>query len=67
MDFTSARVSPTAPRQGYRVVTARSYHVGGVNALLLDGSVRFVGSTIARDTWRALGTRAGGEVANLDD
>lgn len=67
VDFTSARVSPTAPRHGYRVVTARSFHPGGVNALLLDGSVRFVGSTIARDTWRAFGTRAGGEVAILED
>lgn len=65
VDFTSARVSPTAPRHGYRVVTARSFHPGGVNALLLDGSVRFVGSTIARDTWRAIGTRGGGETANF--
>ena len=62
VDFTSARVSPTAPRHGYRVVTSRSYHPGGVNALLLDGSVRFVASSIEQGTWRALGTREGGEV-----
>ncbi len=62
IDFTSARVSPTAPRHGYRVVTARSYHPGGVNALLLDGSVRFVSSIVSQPTWRALGTRDGGEV-----
>lgn len=67
VDFTSARVSPTAPRQSYRVVTARSYHTGGVNTLLLDGSVRFVGSSVTRDLWRALGTRSGGEVAMLED
>jgi prepilin-type N-terminal cleavage/methylation domain-containing protein/prepilin-type processing-associated H-X9-DG protein len=67
VDFTSARVTPTSPPHGYRVVTARSYHAGGVNALLLDGSVRFVSSAIARDTWRAIGTRAGGEVAALDE
>lgn len=66
VNFTSARVSPTAPRHGYRVVTSRSYHPGGVNALLLDGSVHFVSSSIAQATWRALGTRAGGEVALLD-
>jgi hypothetical protein len=35
-----------------------------VNALLLDGSTRFVPSTIAQSVWRALGTRAGGEIAN---
>ncbi len=67
VDFTSARVSPTAPRQAYRVVTARSFHANGVNALLLDGAVRFVSSSIARDTWRAIGTRAGGEVATLEE
>jgi prepilin-type N-terminal cleavage/methylation domain-containing protein/prepilin-type processing-associated H-X9-DG protein len=62
VDFTSARVSPTAPRHSYRVVTARSYHTGGVNAALLDGSVRFVSNSIPQPLWRALGTRAGGEV-----
>ena len=41
---------------------ARSYHPGGVNVLLADGSVRFVRNTIDAATWRALGTRAGGEV-----
>jgi prepilin-type N-terminal cleavage/methylation domain-containing protein/prepilin-type processing-associated H-X9-DG protein len=46
----------------YAAVTARSYHSGGVNALMLDGSVRFVSDTIPVATWRALGTRAGGEV-----
>ena len=67
VDFTSARISPSAPRHSYRVVTARSFHNNGVNALLLDGSVRFVGSTITRDLWRAFGTRAGGEVAMFED
>jgi prepilin-type N-terminal cleavage/methylation domain-containing protein/prepilin-type processing-associated H-X9-DG protein len=42
--------------------TARSWHSGGVNILLVDGSVRFVRDTIPLPTWRALGTRAGGEV-----
>jgi prepilin-type processing-associated H-X9-DG protein len=46
------------------VVTARSYHPGGVNALLLDGSPRFVPSTIAQSVWRSLGTLAGEEIAN---
>ena len=67
VDFTSARVSPTAPQHVYRVVTARSYHSGGVNALLLDGSIRLVSSAIVRDVWRALGTRSGGEVADIEE
>lgn len=41
---------------------ARSLHVGGVNVLYCDGSVRFVGDNIALPTWRAMATRAGGEV-----
>ena len=45
----------------YVSATARSYHAGGVNALLMDGSVRFVNNSISQATWRALGTRNGGE------
>ncbi|MFO0938962.1 MAG: DUF1559 domain-containing protein [Gemmataceae bacterium] len=41
---------------------ARSYHTGGVNVLLGDGSVRFVRDGIDAGTWRALATRAGNEV-----
>jgi prepilin-type N-terminal cleavage/methylation domain-containing protein/prepilin-type processing-associated H-X9-DG protein len=41
---------------------ADSYHSGGVNTLMGDGSVRFIKSTVSRQTWWALGTKAGGEV-----
>jgi len=41
---------------------ARSYHPGGVNTLLSDGSVRFVKDSISQNTWWSLGTRANGEV-----
>jgi prepilin-type N-terminal cleavage/methylation domain-containing protein len=43
-------------------MTARSPHPGGVTLLLCDGSVRFVRDGVALETWRALSTRAGGEV-----
>jgi prepilin-type processing-associated H-X9-DG protein len=42
---------------------ARSRHAGGVNAAMCDASVRFVVDGIDLRTWRALGTRDGGEVA----
>ena len=46
-----------------RIATsANSGHTNGVNLLLFDGSVRFVSNNIDLTTWRALGTRAGGEV-----
>ena len=44
------------------IATARAIHPGGVNALMGDGSTRFVTGSIQRAVWRALGTRAGGEL-----
>jgi prepilin-type N-terminal cleavage/methylation domain-containing protein/prepilin-type processing-associated H-X9-DG protein len=41
---------------------ARSGHIGGVNAALADGSVRFFNNRIDLATWRGMGTRANGEV-----
>lgn len=43
---------------------ARSNHPAGVQATLLDGSVRFVAETVDLNTWRATATRAGGEVVD---
>ena len=62
VDFTSRREGKTATLPTYSAITARSFHDGGVNALLLDGSVRFVADGVSQAAWRALGTRAGGEV-----
>lgn len=47
---------------GFGIATARSFHPGGVNAVMGDGSVRFMKSSIARGVWRALGTRNGDEL-----
>jgi prepilin-type processing-associated H-X9-DG protein len=41
---------------------ARSYHPGGVNAAMADGSVNFFNNTIDTFTWQSLGTQAGGEM-----
>jgi len=40
-----------------------SFHPGGANFALVDGSVRFISETIEMDTYRALSTRRGNEVA----
>jgi prepilin-type N-terminal cleavage/methylation domain-containing protein/prepilin-type processing-associated H-X9-DG protein len=46
--------------------TANSYHPGGVNLGLCDGSVRFVKESVSLPTWRAIGSRNGGEVISSD-
>lgn len=43
-------------------MAARSYHVGGVHALLGDGAVRFVSDNVDGEVWRAVGTTNRGEV-----
>ena len=43
-------------------MTARSYHEGIVQVLLMDGSARAINENIDRNIWRGLGTRQGGEV-----
>ena len=48
------------------LVSARSYHTGGVNLLLADGALRFVSNSVSITPWRAYSTIQGGEVANLD-
>jgi prepilin-type N-terminal cleavage/methylation domain-containing protein len=64
VDFVSATEANLGDT--YAAVTSRSFHTGGVNALLMDGSARFVNNGISTATWRALGTRAGGDVPGSD-
>ena len=47
-------------------IDAQSNHSGGVNALMADGSARFIKDSVSPQTWWALGTRAGGEVVSSD-
>ena len=48
------------------LVTASSNHPGGVNCLFMDGTVRFVKSTINYQTWYAIATPDLGEVFSAD-
>ena len=48
-------------------VSAASRHIGGVQGMLGDGSIRVVNDSIDLSVWRALGSRASGEVANLEN
>jgi prepilin-type N-terminal cleavage/methylation domain-containing protein len=54
---------PNAPcSAGTPLLSARSNHVGGVQVVLADGSVRFVSSNISLATWQALGTMNTGDI-----
>jgi prepilin-type N-terminal cleavage/methylation domain-containing protein len=44
---------------------ARSFHVGGVNATLGDGSGRFVSENVAADVWRSTNSVNDGNVKSL--
>lgn len=64
MDITGQREKLGGPT--FSSITARSKHPGGVNALVGDGSVRFVKDGIAGSVWRAVGTVSGGEIVSAE-
>lgn len=43
------------------IMTARSYHSGGVNVLMGDGQVRFVSDGVDEKIWRSIASRNGQE------
>jgi prepilin-type N-terminal cleavage/methylation domain-containing protein/prepilin-type processing-associated H-X9-DG protein len=61
VDWVSGLDGSSTTATSYAAMTARSYHSNGVNTMFMDGSVRFITSAIDPTTWRALGTRNGGE------
>jgi prepilin-type processing-associated H-X9-DG protein len=46
------------------MMTARSWHGGGVNVLMADGSTRFMQDSVDLHVWRSLGTRNGRELVD---
>lgn len=48
------------------MIGASSNHSGGVNVGMLDGSVRFVKSSVSPPTWWSIATKAGGEIVSAD-
>jgi len=66
VDKTVVSINPPCDGLGDEFNGARSYHSGGVNCLLGDGSVRFIKNSISVPTWRALSTIDAGEVISAD-
>jgi prepilin-type processing-associated H-X9-DG protein len=50
----------------FRTCGFKSWHPGGANFLMGDGSVKFMKQTINFQVFNHLGTRAGGEVVSAD-
>jgi type II secretory pathway pseudopilin PulG len=55
----------TDPKGFYLQYAARSWHTGGVNAGLADGSIRFIPNQINLEIWRAAGSTNGSEISSL--
>jgi len=55
-----------AGRPTYAIVTSRSHHPGSVTVVNMDGSVQSVSDLIELSVWRAMATRAGGEIAGAE-
>jgi prepilin-type N-terminal cleavage/methylation domain-containing protein/prepilin-type processing-associated H-X9-DG protein len=49
---------------GRGATTATSFHPGGVNVLMADGTVRFVSDGVDRDIWWAIASTAGQETVS---
>lgn len=63
-EFDDCMPNPAAPcviSDELMVLHARSYHPGGANVIMADGSVRFVSENIDTEVFRAAGSRAGNE------
>ncbi|MBX6313146.1 MAG: DUF1559 domain-containing protein [Isosphaeraceae bacterium] len=64
LNYVSVPESKGGPT--FAAVNSRSYHPGGVNVLLGDGSVKFIKDSIPGPIWRGLGSVNGGEVISSD-
>ena len=62
IDFISRREGGSTTQVTYAANTARSFHTGMVNAVMVDGASRSISNNINLTIWRGLGTRAGREV-----
>jgi len=60
IDYTSNREGKTIDKITFAAVTSRSYHIGHVNVLLMDGSTRGISDNLNLSLWRNLGNRRDG-------
>lgn len=63
-DISPCRLTSAGNWSGVWLQLARSYHTGGVNLAMVDGSTKFISDDIDRDIWHALATPDGGELVS---
>lgn len=61
-DYTSCREDKTCTGPTFAAITARSYHTGVVQTVLMDGSTRSISDNLDLGVWRNLGARNDGNV-----
>lgn len=62
VDWTNQQEGKSDTVSTYAAVTARSYHEGGINVIMMDGSARWFANDVDLNVWRAFSTRAGEEL-----
>lgn len=63
-DISPCRTTSAGNWSGVWQHLARSYHPGGVNLAMADGSTRFINDSVDRGVWHALATPDGGEIVD---
>jgi len=66
IDYNSRQEGSSTTSPSYAVLTSRSWHGNLVNVCLLDGSVHSIANSIDLKIWRALGTRAEADYAEIE-
>ena len=65
IDLNTLQEGKSSTQPTFAAITARSYHPGIVTVAMMDGSTRSVSDDVDPRVWRAIGSRNGGEVAQL--
>jgi prepilin-type N-terminal cleavage/methylation domain-containing protein len=65
-DNGNPNATPSTNRNGGSIISMSSYHPGGGQICLGDGSVRFISETIDRTMWRRVGDKADGQPVKID-
>jgi len=62
--YTGTQYGATPGNDDITIIGAQSNHSGGVNVGMLDGSVKFVKSSVSLQTWGSIATKDGGEIVD---